>query len=147
FVFKIYRNYDGMGGAFGDMSVSAASDDPSALSIFGAQRSDQALTLMVINKTAGAINDSITLANFSPAASAQVWRYTAADLGAIVRDADAPVGGGNIAVVFPANSITLLVVPAADSGAKPKVSAVVNASSYSAQIAPGTIVAVFGSGL
>jgi hypothetical protein len=44
FAFKIYRNYDGIGGAFGDTSVSASSDDQARLGIFAAQRSDQALS-------------------------------------------------------------------------------------------------------
>jgi uncharacterized protein (TIGR03437 family) len=147
FAFKIYRNYDSIGGAFGDTSVSASSDDPARLSIFAAQRSDQALTLVVINKTAAEINDSVAIANFAPGASAQVWQYCSGNLGAIVRGSDVAVNGGSVALAFPGNSITLLIVPAADSGPKPKVNAVVNAASYAAQIAPGTIVAVFGSGL
>jgi uncharacterized protein (TIGR03437 family) len=147
FAFKIYRNYDGIGGTFGDTSVSASSDDPGRLSVFAAQRSDQALTLMIINKTGAAINDAVAIANFTAAAVAQVWRYSSANLGAIARGSDAAVNGGNVSVAFPANSVTLLVVPVADSGTKPKVTAVVNAASYTSQIAPGTIVAVFGTGL
>ena len=91
---------------------------------------------MVINKTGADINDAVTLANFSAAASAQAWRYSSANLGAIVRDSDAAVNGGSVALTFPANSITLLVVPAADTGSKPKVNAVVNAASYSARSLP-----------
>jgi uncharacterized protein (TIGR03437 family) len=147
FAFKIYRNYDGIGGAFGDNGVSAQSDDASQLSVFAAQRSDQALTILVINKTAGDLTSTVSLANFNAGTSAQVWRYSAANLGAIVRDTDAAAGATGVTNKFPANSITMLVVPAADSGTKPVITAVVNAASYTPQIAPGTIVAVFGSGL
>jgi uncharacterized protein (TIGR03437 family) len=147
FAFRLYRNYDGIGGSFGETSVSAQSDDPDTLSIFAAQRSDQALTVVVINKTGGDLSQDISLANFSPASAAQVWRYSPSNLSAIVRDNDAVVNGAGIVATFPANSITLLVVPSAGSGVQPKVTAVVSAASYSSQIAPGTIVAVFGTGL
>jgi uncharacterized protein (TIGR03437 family) len=147
FAFKIYRNYDGIGGAFGETGVSAASDDANQLSVFAAQRSDQALTILVINKTAADLTSAVSLANFTAGSSAQVWRYSAANLGAIVRDTDAVAGGTGITNKFLANSITMLVVPAADNGPKPAITAVVNAASYTPQIAPGTIVAVFGTGL
>jgi uncharacterized protein (TIGR03437 family) len=147
FAFRIYRNYDGIGGAFGDTSVSGASDDSDTLSIFAGQRSDQTLTIVVINKTGSDLVQTVSLANFAAGNSAQVWRYSPANLGAIVRDTDAVVNGTGVIDTFPANSITLLVVPSADSGTKPKVTSVVNAASYTAQIAPGTIVAVFGAGL
>src|ERR1017187_1120628 len=49
FAFRIYRNYDGMGGAFGETSVQSTSADLGSLSMFGALRSDRNLTAMVIN--------------------------------------------------------------------------------------------------
>jgi hypothetical protein len=48
YAFRLYRNYDGAGGKFGDVSVSAASADQSQLAIYAAQRSsDSALTLVI----------------------------------------------------------------------------------------------------
>jgi hypothetical protein len=69
------------------------------------------LTLMVINKTGQALTSTLTLANFSPAASAQVYTYSSANLTAIVRAADQPVTAGGFSATFPANSITLIVIP------------------------------------
>lgn len=113
FAFRIYRNYDGAGGRFGTTSVratsSAAVDD---LSVYAAQRGDGALTIVVINKSGGALNGAIGLSNFSPGAAAQVYRYSGANLGAIVRLADLSAAGG-LSASFPASSITLLVVPPA----------------------------------
>lgn len=50
--FQLYRNYDGKGGAFGDIAVAAAPADQSKASAFAATHSkrDGALTVLVINK-------------------------------------------------------------------------------------------------
>ena len=56
----MYRNYDGQGGAFGETSLQAASADQGKLAIYAAQRTSvDALTLMVINKTAQAFTSSL----------------------------------------------------------------------------------------
>jgi hypothetical protein len=53
FAFRMYRNYDGAGSAFGDLNVPASSGDQEKLSIYAARRNqDGRLTLMVINKPA-----------------------------------------------------------------------------------------------
>ena len=52
YAFRMYRNYDGAGSRFGDVSVSATSADQGQLAVYAAQRSsDDALTVMVVNKT------------------------------------------------------------------------------------------------
>jgi O-glycosyl hydrolase len=109
----MYRNYDGAGSAFGETSVQAVSADQSQLAIYAAQRTaDSALTIMVINKTSGDLTSSIALSNFQSSGKAQVWRYSSANLSAILRQTDAAVTANSISATFPANSITLLVVPA-----------------------------------
>ena len=147
FAFRMYRNYDGIGGAFGETSVQATTGDPDRLSIFAAQRSDNALTIMVLNKTTGDLSSPVGIANFSGDAKAQVWRYSGANLSSIVRQPDADVAGGSVSAVFPAYSITLLVVPAAPAGPKPVVTAVTDAASYRVPIAPGQMVVVWGTDL
>jgi uncharacterized repeat protein (TIGR01451 family) len=112
YAFRMYLNYDGLGSGFGETSVHAASADQGQLAIYAAQReSDAALTLMAINKTDHGLTSTVTLANFYPAPNAQVYRYSAADLDAVVREADQPVATDGFTTTFPANSITLLVVP------------------------------------
>jgi len=97
FAFKIFLNYDGNGSQFGGTGVSATSGDPDTLSIFAAQRVDSALTVLVLNKTTGDIGDSISLANFKPAGTAQVWQYDQANLAAIVHQtSDINVGGNSL---------------------------------------------------
>lgn len=116
YAFRIYRNYDGQGSQFGDISVQATSSDPSKLAVYAAQRnSDNALTVVVINKTGGPLSANLSIANLSISGSAEVYRYSGADLNAIQRLADQPVVVANAAVSFPANSITLWQIPASNA--------------------------------
>jgi hypothetical protein len=112
YAFRLYRNYDGSGSKFGDVSVSAASADQSQLAIYAAQRSsDNALTLVIINKTGGSLAADVSLAGFTPAGAAQVYRYSAANLNAIVQQPNQVVDANGFSASFPANSITLVVIP------------------------------------
>jgi hypothetical protein len=112
FAFRMYRNYNGQGGAFGGISVSATSGDQGQLAIYAARRPlDGNLTLIVINKTGGDLTSSVALSGFSPAATAQVYRYSPANLSAIVKQPNQAVSAGGFGATFPANSITLVVVP------------------------------------
>jgi hypothetical protein len=118
--FEIYRNYDGNKSTFGDTALASSSLDQSKLSVYGALRtSDQAVTVVVINKTYGDLTATLSLDNFtSSSATAQVFLYSNADLTKILPQTPVtvtpPSGAGapsTITTTFPAQSITLLVVP------------------------------------
>jgi hypothetical protein len=118
--FEIYRNYDGNGSKFGDAALASTSVDQSRLSVYGALRSsDNAVTMVVINKTYGDLTATLSLANLTlSSSSAQVFLYSSANLAGIVAQpaltVTPPSGGGTtsaISTTFPAQSITLLVVP------------------------------------
>ena len=112
FAFRMYRNYDGQGSAFGEISVRATSADQGKLAIYAARRSqDGALTLMAINKTGQALTSTLTLTNFQPAAIAQVYRFSAANLATIVHEPSQGVTVDGFTAVLPANSITLFILP------------------------------------
>jgi uncharacterized protein (TIGR03437 family) len=151
FAFQIYLNYDGAGSHFGETGVSAASSDPDTMSIFAAQRADSALTVMVLNKSANTVADSISLAHFTPAGTAHVWQYSGANLNAITQQSPVEVSGGSLSATFPAYSITLFIVPASLSAMavpQPVITAVTSAASYDATaVAPGEFVAIFGQSL
>src|SRR5205085_5557913 len=68
---QMYRNYDGAKSTFGDVSVAASGPNPDNVAVFAALRSsDNALTIMVINKAPGAATSAtIDLANFAAGAS------------------------------------------------------------------------------
>ena len=123
YAFRMYRNYDGAGGRFGDVGVRATSADQDQLAVYAAERSaDGALTIMVVNKTGDDLTTtmSVSTGTGALASTAQVWRYSAANLAAVVREDDLPIlvppptfppGPHGIPATYPANSITLLVLP------------------------------------
>ena len=114
YAFRMYRNYDGAGHAFGETSISAASANQDNLAVYAALRaSDGALTLMVINKTGGTLTSAVGLNGFVPLPSAAVYRYSAANLNAIQHLANQAVSPTGFTADFPANSIILLVIPSA----------------------------------
>lgn len=106
---QMYRNYDGNKSVFGDTSVKVTVPNSDSLSAFAAERSsDGALTVMAINKVTTSVLVNLSLANFTPGPTAQVWRLTSTNT--IQRLTDATVTGG-MSVTLPAQSITLFVVP------------------------------------
>jgi hypothetical protein len=110
FAFRMYRNYDGGGKGFGDISVQATSADPGTLSVYAAERtSDHALTIIVINKTGTALTSSVSFTGATLSATAQVFRYSAANPALMEHLDDQPVSGGSFTTTFAANSITLFV--------------------------------------
>ena len=90
------------------------------LSVYGAWRSsDNAVTVVVINKTYGDLTSTLSLANLvSGTATAHPFLYSNANLAAIVPQTTVtiipPAAGGTISTIsnytFPAQSITLFVV-------------------------------------
>jgi hypothetical protein len=117
--FEIYRNYDGAGSGFGDMALVATSGDQSQLSVYGALRtSDGVVTVMVINKSFADQTATLSLANLTAAGPAKVYQYSNLNLSSISALADQavtppPTGSttSTLAATFPAQSITLFVIP------------------------------------
>ncbi|RLT41699.1 MAG: hypothetical protein DWI57_06635, partial [Chloroflexi bacterium] len=117
FAYRIYRNYDGAGGQFGDISIHAASSDQGKLAVYAAQRSsDGGLTIVVINKTGGPLTANLSIANpQSPIPTLRSYRYSAANLAAIETLPEQSVNGNALTATFLANSITILVLPPAQT--------------------------------
>ena len=114
FSFAMYRDYDGRGDGFGNSSVYAHSTNQSQLSVYAATRSsDGALTVMAVNKTGKALSSPLVVEGFAAASSAQVYRYSGANLTKIVRGAGVGISKDRLVATYPANSITLLVIPKA----------------------------------
>ncbi len=112
YAFRMYRNYDGQHHTFGETSVRAISADQGQLAIYAAKRSaDNALTLVIINKSTTPLTGTVSLSGYDPTFSAAVYRYSAANLNAILRGADQAIGPGGFTTAFPASSITLIVIP------------------------------------
>jgi hypothetical protein len=108
---KMYRNYDGARSTFGDVSVSATGCDPDTMSAFAAVRSsDEALTIMVINKAlSGSTPLTVNLAGFRYGTTGQVWRLDSGNV--IQRMGDLRLTGASFTRSVSAQSITLFVIP------------------------------------
>jgi uncharacterized protein (TIGR03437 family) len=148
FAFQLYLNYDGMGNQFGETSVSATTTNPDNVSIFAAQRSDYALTVVVLNKMTSAVTAPIAIANFEAAGNAQVYQFTTANPSSIQHLADIPVSGGQVSAKFPALSMTLFVLPASPDSLpvpKPVIGGVASGASYNTKaVSPGEILYIAG---
>ena len=116
FAFRLFRNYDGHGATFGDTSVRSTSTDQGKLSVYAAQRSaDGAVTIVVINKTRSPLTSTLAVQGFTAGRSAQVWRYSGANLQHIVKAANIAVSSLSAlpGLTFPASSATVIVLPKA----------------------------------
>lgn len=112
--FKVFRNYDpaNAGQAFGETSVSATSSDQSMLSVYAATRAaDHVLTVVVINKSYSNLSSTLSLANVAATGPAKVFLYSNANLSSIVAQPNVTVSGNALTTTFPAQSITILVIP------------------------------------
>ena len=135
FAFRMFRNYDGNGGQFGDTSFSGTSSDPGSLSIYAAQRSsDSAVTIMVINKTTSSVTSAISLADLNLPASAQVYTYSQASLTAIAHPSNATITYGSLNYTFPAYSSVLFVLQPNTTSSTPTTTTL---SASAAQITAG----------
>ena len=108
----MYRNYDGKGGQFGTYSIGAASPNP-GVNVYASSDSSTAPTkawVMLVNVSGAAqSNLTITVDNFTPAGSGQVYRSVAG--AAPAPDTAATVTGAHITgFSLAANSIALLVL-------------------------------------
>jgi hypothetical protein len=128
--FAIYRNYDGNKSTFGDTVLTSTSSNSSnadaegKLAVYGAIDTTGAatgtVTVVVINKTYGALTSTLSLAGLSASSTtAQTYLYSSANLNAIVAQPGVtvtpPAGASTTSTIanytFPAQSITLFVIP------------------------------------
>lgn len=117
YAYRIYRNYDGKGGQYGDTWVDSTSQDQTQLVVYGAQRSkDRALTLVVINKTGNPIKGVLHVENFQTTSDwAEIYSYTGSNLTSIVRQPNIPLAKTGNSVkgftsTFPAYSASTVVI-------------------------------------
>jgi hypothetical protein len=117
--FEAFRNYDGANSTFGDMALLSTSADQGKLSVYGALRTrDNTVTIVVINKTYGDLNSTLSLQNLNASGPALAFLYSNAHLAGITPQPNVavtpPASGGTtsgITSTFPAQSITILIVP------------------------------------
>lgn len=108
--FRLYRCGEGGAPNFGDVSCAARTADPDEIAAYAATHSaDDSLSLVAINKHPRQdCLAQVVFTNFVPAATAAVYRLSAADAGAVRREADLTNAAARMTVNLPAYSATLL---------------------------------------
>lgn len=108
--FQMYRNFDGLNGSFGDVSVKAAAPDPDTVSVFASEDSASGnLIVVAINKQPGtAATMVLNVTNFTHVGMAQRWQFASNQ--PIVRLPDAVITS-NLVHILPAQSVTTLLLP------------------------------------
>jgi hypothetical protein len=108
--FRMFRNFNGKGGRFGDTWVRSTSGNQGQLAVYGAQRTgDGAYTILVLNKTSGALTSPLSLSGITVAGAAHVWRWTGS--GIADGGTQSTGGGAGFTATYPARSMTMLVIP------------------------------------
>jgi len=111
YAFKIYRNYDNNGNGFGDMSIEAVSSDYDKVSVYSAIREkDGALSIMAINKTSSSMDGNFNISGINLNNTVEVYRYSASNLNAIIKENNHTANQGKFTAVLPANSISLFII-------------------------------------
>ncbi len=107
--FKIFRNYDGAGSAFGDTGLNATTSDATLSSVYASRTSSGKTVLVVINKATTAKVLRITLTGVGSPTVAQVYVLKSGNANP-TRGTDVTVSGGAISYTMPALSVTTLAL-------------------------------------
>ena len=108
--FRLFRDYDGAGGAFGDTGLQSRSADASKASVYASRTADGRVVLVVINKTNASLRADIPMATGPQPKAAQVFTMR--------NGAPVPVRGSDLTVttgqplqfMMPAYSASTLVL-------------------------------------
>ncbi|MCC7535717.1 MAG: glycoside hydrolase family 44 protein [Deltaproteobacteria bacterium] len=110
--FRMFRNFDGAGGAFGDVSIAATTDDVERTSVYASMgsTSPDRVVLVAINRANEPLVAAVTVTHGTRFARATVHRLT--------RDSADPVAGGELPITelnafgyeMPARSVSTLVL-------------------------------------
>jgi autotransporter-associated beta strand protein len=131
--FQMYRNYDGKGGAFGDISVSTSAGNlaiAASASVYASDYSTNSarMTLVTINKTTGNLTEQLPLPNApdgKPFTTAAIYELTAASSTPTFVENLAITNAASFSYTMPGYSVTTIALSAA---APPTWSAAVSGS-------------------
>ena len=109
--FRMFRNYDGAGNAFGDTGLQATTSNVAQSSVYASRNAAGRTVLIVINKTTTPKATQITLSGVGSPTGAQVYLMQSGTPNP-ARQADVAVSGGVLNYTMPAMSVsTLVLVP------------------------------------
>jgi hypothetical protein len=109
--FRVFRNFDGLGGHFGDTSISATTTDVAASSVYASlmAAAPSEVVIVAINKRTSELRAAIRVAHTTAYSRADVYTLTSSGPGV------APAGGITVAatnaflLTLPAQSVSVVV--------------------------------------
>ncbi len=107
--FRMFRNYDGSGGTFGDLGLRATTTNNATSSVYASRDAAGQLVLVAINKTTTPKVASIALANVSGLTKARVYLLSDAS-STPTRQADLVVSSNATSYAMPAMSVSTIVL-------------------------------------
>ena len=110
--FMAYRNFDGVGGRFGDTSVQAGNSDRAAASVYASVDSSNPgrVVIIAVNKRTTAKTAGIAVAANGRFTLAQVYTVTASNPKPVAGSTIAAVSTNAFQYVMPAQSVSILVL-------------------------------------
>jgi hypothetical protein len=109
FAFRMYRNPDGNGNAFGKTSIRSTSSAAATVSAFSSRDPSWVDVMLVNNDLQSDHSVQISLKGAAPSGPVRRFQYSAANVSAIERLAD--LAPSALSVQLPAASVTLLRIP------------------------------------
>ncbi len=112
FAFKLFGNYDNKGGRFGDLSISAESDNQDRVSSYASIDSETGnMHIMLINKLPNiTTNLQVDIAGFDAQKTALVYRYDAQNIAQIMNATASVNDDSTINMTAPPYSMTHIVL-------------------------------------
>ncbi|MDD5305991.1 MAG: glycoside hydrolase family 44 protein [Deltaproteobacteria bacterium] len=108
--FRMYLDYDGAGGAFGDTSIRAITNDIESTSVYASVDEGEAdrMVIVAINKSGAPITAGVHVDHAAAFGHARVWQLTSSQAGPVAQP-DATIPGANsFEVTLPAQSVVTL---------------------------------------
>ena len=108
--FRMFLNYDGAGGRFGDTGLQATTNSVTGSSVYASRDAQGRIVIVAINKSRVAKIAAITLSGAGGLRTARVWALTASSA-TPVRQADIAVANSStLSYTMPALSVSTIVV-------------------------------------
>ena len=107
--FKMFRNYDGAGGAFGDTGLKATTSDRVASSVYASRSAAGEIVVVAINKTPTPKSVTLTLNNVTGLASGRAYVLTGASP-TPTRGSSVTMSANTAVYTMPAMSVSTIVI-------------------------------------
>ncbi|MEO7360831.1 MAG: glycoside hydrolase family 44 protein [Gemmatimonadaceae bacterium] len=108
--FRMFLNYDGSGGRFGDTGLLATTNNVTGSSVYASRDGQGRIVIVAINKSRVAKKAAVTLSGTGGLTRASVWALTAASPSPVRQTDIAVANSSTLSYTMPALSVSTIVV-------------------------------------